>query len=124
MLNQLFLYLGAVFITLWGIGHLFPTKYVVRDFGDISEDNRNIITMEWIVEGAVLIFIGVLVGMVTLIDPVNVVSIAVYRLSAIGLAILAIISLFTGFKVDFLPYKLCPVIFIGSAVLILLGVYL
>ncbi len=124
MINQILLYLGAFFATLWGVAHLFPTKGVVEGFGDISEDNRNIITMEWIVEGVALIFIGVLVAVVTLIDPLNYVSITVYRLSAGVLVILAGVSLFTGFKVNFLPFKLCPVIFALSAVLIWLGVYL
>ncbi len=124
MINQIILYLGAIFTALWGVAHLFPTKNVVRDFGDISEDNRNIITMEWIVEGVALMFIGALVAMVTMIDFTNVVSFAVYRLSALGLVVLAVVSLFTGFKVNFFPFKLCPAIFIGSAVLILLGVYL
>jgi hypothetical protein len=124
MSNQIFFYLGAFFTTLWGIAHLFPTKNVVKDFGEISDDNRNIITMEWIVEGVALIFIGVLVAMVTMIDPASVVSVAVYRLSALGLVVLALVALFTGFKVNFLPFKLCPLIFGVSAILILLGVYL
>jgi hypothetical protein len=34
---------------------------------------------------------------------------------------LAFVSFFTGFKISFLPFKLCPVIFITSAVLIILG---
>ena len=124
MANQILFYLGAFFTTLWGISHLFPTKNVVKDFGDISADNRNIITMEWIVEGVALIFIGLLVAMVTMIDPASAVSVAVYRFSALGLVALAIVSLFTGFKVNFLPFKLCPLIFGVSAILILLGVYL
>ena len=45
MINQILAYIGAGFITLWGIGHFFPTRNIVADFGDISEDNRNIITM-------------------------------------------------------------------------------
>ena len=61
MTNQILVYIGAGFVGFWGIAHLFPTKNVVADFGDISEDNRNIITMEWIVEGMALIFIGALV---------------------------------------------------------------
>jgi hypothetical protein len=119
MNNQIFFYLGAIFTTLWGITHLFPTKNIVKDFGDISEDNRNIITMEWIVEGVALIFIGGLVAIVTMVDPTSVVSVAVYRWSALGLVVLAIVSLFTGFKVNFFPFKLCPLIFGVSAILIL-----
>ncbi len=124
MTNQILLYLGAFFTILWGVAHLFPTKGVVDGFGDISQDNRHIITMEWIVEAVALIFIGVLVAVVTMIDSSNIVSLMVYRLSALALVVLALVSLFTGFKVNFWPYKVCPVIFSLSAVLMLLGVYL
>jgi hypothetical protein len=49
------------------------------------------------------------------------VSKAVFLLSAIELLALAVVSLFTGFKVSFLPFKLCPIIFTASALLILVG---
>jgi hypothetical protein len=120
-MQTIFLYLGAGLTAMWGIAHLFPTKGVVAGFGDISEDNRHIITMEWIVEGVSLIFIGILVATVTYIDPQTVVSKAVTIISAAGLLVLALISLFTGFKVKFLPYKLCPFIFTGSAILMIVG---
>ena len=120
-MNILLLYLGAAFTALWGVAHLFPTKSVVKGFGEISIDNQRIITMEWIVEGISLIFIGTLVGVVTYIEPVSVVSKAVYVVSAIGLIVLAVVSLLTGFKVRFLPFKLCPFIFTASALLILIG---
>jgi hypothetical protein len=103
------------------VAHLFPTKSVVVGFGEISIDNKRIITMEWINEGLALIFIGVLVTAVTVIDPSNVVSAAVYFISAIMLLVMALLSLFTGFKVNFLPFKLCPFIFTASAVLIMIG---
>jgi len=117
------LYLGSGLTVLWGISHLIPTKNVVNDFGDISKDNRHIITMEWIVEGVSLIFIGVLVTTVTFINPNTLVSNAVYIVSVIGLLGLAIVALFTGFKVNFLPFKLCPFILTISAVLIILGAF-
>jgi hypothetical protein len=121
MVNLVLLYLGAAFTALWGISHLLPTCSVVKGFGTISVDNQRIITMEWIVEGVSLIFIGVLVAMVTIIDPTNSVSTAVYLLSALGLLVLAMVSLFTGFKIKFLPFRLCPVIFTVSAILIVIG---
>ena len=79
--------------------------------------------MEWIVEGVSLIFIGVLVTTVTFINPNTLVSNAVYIVSVIGLLGLAIVALFTGFKVNFLPFKLCPFILTISAVLIILGAF-
>lgn len=116
-----FLYIGSGLTILWGISHLIPTVNIVKDFGEISEDNRHIITMEWIVEGVSLILIGVLVMVVTSINPNTEVSIAVYITSSIGLVVLALVSLFTGFKVDFFPFKLCPLILTTSSVLILIG---
>jgi hypothetical protein len=40
-----------------------------------------------------------------------------------ALVVLAIVSTFTGFKVKFLPFRLCPAIFTGSATLILAGTF-
>lgn len=122
MVNTVLIQIGAALSILWGTAHLFPTKGVVEGFGEISEDNRNIITMEWIVEGVALIFIGLLVLLVSIVDPGARAAMVVYVTSAGGLVVLAIVSLFTGFKVNFLPFKLCPIIFGASALLIMLGV--
>jgi hypothetical protein len=121
MLNQILLYLGAFFTFAWGVAHLFPTRSVVKGFGEISQDNQRIITMEWIVEGVSLIFIGLLVAIVTLVESGSSLARVVYCLCFVELNVLSIVSLFTGFKVNFLPFRLCPVIFTGSSVLILLG---
>ena len=121
MVNQILLYLGAFFTFLWGTAHLFPTRSVVKGFGDISQDNKRIIAMEWIVEGVCLIFIGLLVAAATWIDRSSTVSRLIYWICFVELNVLSIVSLFTGFKVNFLPFKLCPIIFTGSSLLILLG---
>lgn len=78
--------------------------------------------MEWIIEGVALIFIGVLVALVTYVDKNSVVSQTVYWASFAVLNVLSLVSLFTGFKVSFLPFKLCPFIFTGSSILIVLGI--
>lgn len=124
MIDYILILLGALLTVFWGIGHLFPTMSVVKGFGEISVDNKRIILMEWIVEGVTLIFIGTLVAGVTLIDLQSIVSRFVYYLSIITLILLALISLFTGFRINFLPFKLCPVIFTVSSILILLGTML
>jgi hypothetical protein len=121
MVDLVLLYLGAGLTALWGVAHLVPTKSVVAGFGDISIDNKHIVEMEWITEGVALVFIGALVATVTLVDPLSPVSRAVYLVSAIGLIGLSLVSLFTGFKIRFAPFKLCPFIFSLSAVLILFG---
>ena len=123
-MNEILFYLGGAFCFIWGVSHLFPTKKVVIEFGDITADNKQIIAMEWIIEGATLIFIGALTMTITYIDSLTVISRLVYGFVIVMLLVLAIISLFTGFKVNFLPYKLCPFIFTISAVLIYLGLIL
>ena len=121
MFSQILLYSGSAFILFWGVAHLFPTRSVVSGFGEISVDNKRIITMEWIIEGIALIFIGSINAIVTAIDHTSSISLAIYLSSAVVLLVLAFVSIFTGFKISFLPFKLCPVIFITSAVLIILG---
>jgi uncharacterized membrane protein YwaF len=118
------LYISGILTLLWGINHLFPTAGVVKDFGDISSDNKLIITMEWIVEGLTLIFLGVLTISITIIENESKLAKYVYVLIISMLFSLAILSLLTGFRIDFLPFKLCPIIFSASAILIIVGLKL
>ena len=108
----------------WGVAHLVPTKNVVAGFGAISADNVRIITMEWIVEGAALIFLAILTAAVTYFDYEGTASKMVLALVPAMLLALSVISFFTGFRVDFLPFKLCPAIFMTSAILIIVGRFL
>lgn len=124
MKNKSFVIASGILVILWGIAHLIPTHSVVSDFGNISVDNRYIIFMEWINEGLTLLFIGILVITVSLIKSQDdTIKKLVYLVSAIMLLSMAILSLFTGFKVDFLPFKLCPFIFTISAIPLLLSVF-
>ena len=124
MVNQILLYVGSAFLLFWGVAHLFPTRSVVQGFGDISVDNKRIITMEWIIEGISLTFIAVIVAAVTSIDHTSVISRTVYWISFVMLNTLSVISLLTGFKVSLVPFKLCPVIFTTASILILLGSFI
>ena len=121
MNGQSLIYIGGGLSLLWGIAHLIPTRSVVRGFGDISEDNQRIISMEWIMEGVTLIFLGLTVITITALDPTGTASTVIYLLTSMCLIIIAFISLLTGFKVHFLPFRLCPVIFSLSAVLVVIG---
>jgi len=127
MINSILLSIGAISVIIWGIAHLFPTRSVVKGFGDISVDNKRIIRMEWINEGFTLIFIGVLILVVNYFGNKNStgqIQKLVYSTSSIMLFAMAFLSLFTGAKIKFLPFRLCPVIFSISAILILLGAFL
>ena len=121
-MNGLILTYAGSFLTFgWGMAHLFPTRNVVSAFGEISEDNKRIITMEWITEGVALMFIGVLIALVTYLDPNSLVSRGVYWTSFGALNALSLVSLFTGYKNAFIAFKLCPFIFTGSSILIVIG---
>jgi len=124
MANTVLLWIGSLLPILWGIAHLFPTGSIVRGFGSISDDNRRIITMEWIAEGLALIFIGSAALTATIVEPAARVSFALYWVCVVALNVLSIVSLFTGFRIRFLPFRLCPPIFTGSSILILLGMLL
>jgi hypothetical protein len=124
MVDQSLLYVGSRLLVLWGAAHLIPTRSVVRGFGDISADNRRIIAVEWIIEGLALIFIGALVAVVTYVDRESNAARVVYWLSVGMLAGLSVVSLMTGARVRFLPFRLCPVIFTTSSLLILIGSFL
>ncbi len=119
MLRKILAYIGGSLSILWGISHLFPTKNIVKGFGEISPDNRYIIQMEWINEGLTLIFIGLITLAATIFTVKRTKAIKlIYLLSALMLMAMAVLSLNTGFRIDFLPFKLCPPIFILSAFLI------
>lgn len=120
---HILVYIAAAATGAWGIAHLFATRGVVAGFGELSADNRRIITMEWIVEGVALISLGSLVAAVTAVDGSSAVSSAAYAVAIATLAGLAVISLFTGFRVAFLPFRLCPFIFGASALLIAMGAW-
>jgi hypothetical protein len=77
--------------------------------------------MEWVIEGVSLIFIGAIVALVTFVDYASPVSKSIYWAVFAMLNALSVISLLTGFKISFIPFKLCPVIFTISSILILAG---
>jgi hypothetical protein len=125
MISDILLYVGAGVITLWGIAHIIPTKSVVNGFGQISQDNKRIITMEWIAEGLALCFIGLLVLFVTLWGgSQNEASAIVYRTCAAMLVVMAILTASTGARTSILPIKICPAVKIAVAILFFLGTVL
>lgn len=111
MPSSFLLYTAAILCALWGLAHLAATGGVVSSFGAISLDNKRVIAMEWIVEGVALITIGAFVAVATALDMASPVSVGVFSVAILALLALALVSLFTGFRIAFLPYKLCPFIF-------------
>jgi hypothetical protein len=79
--------------------------------------------MEWIVEGVALVSTAAFVAAATAIGPQAAVSGAVYAVAIGTLIVLAVVSLFTGFRIAFLPFRMCPFVFGLSAALIAWGAW-
>jgi hypothetical protein len=125
MLKVCLLYSGSILILLWGIAHLFPTKSIVKGFGDISADNRKIITMEWINAGIGMCFVGILSLLITVFGNINSREAdLVYLSSSIILIVFAVITFLTGAKTAVLPIKICPFVNLVAAYLIIMGAVL
>lgn len=122
MLRNILLYTGSAAIAFWGVMHVVKTRPVVTGFEPLSDDNRLILTMEWILEGVTLCFIAALVTVVTLAaEPAASVANIVYRVSGLMLMVMAVVSLLTGARASPLPYKLCAPIFGSVAILYLVA---
>jgi len=114
------LYIGSALIILWGMAHIVPTKGVVKGFGEISQDNRHIITMEWIAEGLTLIFVGALVLLVVLLEGTgSSMGRWVIMASAAMLLVMAVLTQMTGARTSIVAIKICPWVKTLVAVLLL-----
>ncbi|MHC4093987.1 MAG: hypothetical protein ACYSVY_27565 [Planctomycetota bacterium] len=125
MLASIMLYAGSIIIAAWGVAHIVPTKSVVAGFGPLSPDNRRVITMEWVSEGLMLCFIGVLTGLVTVATPHGTpAATLVYRVSAVMLLVMAVWTLVTGGRTAVVFFKICPAVKTAVAVMFFVGTVL
>jgi len=123
--GTILVYSGSIIILIWGAAHLFPTRNIVRGFGSISDDNRRILTMEWLAEGVAMIYMGILTILVTAIaGRVAAASTVVYLATASALVVMAILGWLTYARTPIIPMKLCPWIQSLSALLLFAGVCL
>lgn len=94
----------------WGVAHIMPTGRVVAGFGNLSKDNRLILTMDWVAEGFTLVLLGVLVAVVTMrggsADPVTQ---AVYAVAAGALLVFAVWTAATAARGSVIFFEICPV---------------
>lgn len=115
MASSVLIYVGSVAIFVWGVGHLMATRPVVAGFEPLSVDNRRIITMEWILEGATLCFVGALAGLVEWRGgPSDRAGSLVVWACAAMLLVMALVSARTGARTSVGPMKACP--FVKTAV--------
>lgn len=113
---------GGLIAAAWGIAHLIPTRAILKMFGDISEENRRVLTMSWIAEGVFLIFIGAIVCLtVAIAGTENDATRAVTWSAAVAMFTFVIVNLFSGFKTSIIPIKACVFVDGIAGLLFLIG---
>lgn len=103
-------YIAAGIVFLWGVSHIIPTRQVVAGFGDISRDNRFIITMEWVAEGLSFMFVAALIVAVTSGMTPETAEDLVYRVTVGFLLTIGAWTAMTGARTGVIWFKMCPVV--------------
>lgn len=119
--SELLVLAGAGLVAAWGVAHIVPVKPVVDGFGEISADNRRIVTMGWVAEGLTLLFIGVLCTLLALLGEPGPTRTLAIRACAAMLVVLAGWTAATGARTPVIAMKLCPLVKLTAAVLLLAG---
>lgn len=115
------LIVAALMLVAWAVAHALATRGVVAGFGEISQDNRRVVVMEWLNESLLLVFIASLLVVVGVFG-LDATGSWVLVSCAVALNAMSLLSLFTGFRINFLPYRLCPLIFTGTSLLVIAAV--
>jgi len=115
--SDVLLYLAAAALGGWGGAHLVKTGPVMAGFEPMPTDHRRVFTMEWITEGLILLFIAALAVTIAAGEPTSTGRVVLW-ISVVMLNVMSAVSLGTGARVDFIAYRLCPVIFTGASLLI------
>jgi len=111
-------YAAAGLVFLWGTAHLIPTRRVVAGFGEISRENRMVITMEWVAEALAMWFAAGLAAAVTATCG-SAGDALVYRACAGFLVVLGTWTALTGARTPVIWFKLCPVVMgVGAGLLV------
>jgi hypothetical protein len=136
MIDYIIVYFAAALVINCGTYHIMLVRLILKGFGQISEENKQLLKMEWVTESVAMYFIGVLVLVITIIGgPQILPSKLVYWIVASILFILAGFSLMTGARMQFenlqlnptekkylaFHLKSCPFVKATSAILLILG---
>ena len=115
-----FALIAAGIVFLWGVSHIVPTKQVVAGFGNITQDNRRIITMEWVAEGLSFVFVAALIVAVTWSRSTpEAAEDLVFRVSSAFLITIGAWTAMTGARTGVIWFKACPVVMSVSAGLLI-----
>ncbi len=92
------------------MAYVIPTRQVVAGFGEMPEDDRWVLIMEWVAEERAMWFVAALVAAVAAFGSDGEAAVAfVYRLSAGFLVVVGAWTALTGARGPVIWFKLCPV---------------
>ncbi len=118
-------YTASAIVALWGLAHAIPTRQVLAGFDPITPDNRRVVLQEWLAEALTMWGIAAVVITVTLVGgPGAHAAQWVYRITAGVLVALAVLTSLTGARTPVIWFKICPVVQIGSAALLVAASFL
>ena len=121
-MSEALAYIAAGIVFFWGVSHIMPTRQVVAGFGDISTDNRHIITMEWVAEGLSFIFVAALIVAVTWSSAAaESAEDLVYRVIPGFLLTIGVWTAMTGARTGVIWFKMCPVVMTVSSILLVIA---
>ena len=124
-MSEALAFVAAGIVFVWGVSHIIPTRQVVAGFGDIDQDNRYIITMEWVAEGLAFVFVAVLIVAVTWsINTTEAAEDLVYWVVSGFLITIGVWTAMTGARTGVIWFKACPVVMSVSSGLLITSSFL
>ena len=113
-------YVAGAVVALWGVAHAVPTAQVLAAFEPITADNRRIVVQEWLAEAFTMWGVATTVIVATAVGGADSdTRVWVYRVAAGLLIALGALTALTGARTPVVWFKICPVLLVGSAALLL-----
>ncbi len=120
-MHEVFAYLAAGLVALWGVAHAIPTRQVVAGFEPITWDNRLVITQEWLAEAFTMWGLAAAVVVTTAVGANSDATVWLYRVVAGLLVAIAALTALTGARTPVIWFKVCPVLLGSSAALLVVA---
>lgn len=111
-------YTASAVVALWGLAHAIPTRQVLAGFDPITTDNRRVVLQEWLVEALAMWGFAALVITVTAVGAGSHTTEWVYRIVAGALVAVGMLTALTGARTPVIWFKVCPVVMVTSAALL------
>jgi hypothetical protein len=120
-MNVVLAYVSAAMVGVWGVLHAAPTGRVLAGFEPVTADNRRVIKQEWLAEAFTMWGIAAIVVAATAAGGPADVRAWVYRAITGLLVALAVLTALTGARTPVIWFKICPVLLLAAAVLLLIA---